>query len=43
MERDILEDLGVGGRLMLKLIFKGMGWGASTEFFWLRIGTVGEP
>jgi hypothetical protein len=37
MERDILEDLGVGGRLMLKLIFKGLGWGGhQLNFFGLE-------
>jgi hypothetical protein len=26
-ERDHLEDLGADGRIMLKLIFKELGWG----------------
>ena len=38
-ERDHLEDLGVGGRI-LKWILKS-GIGAWTGWIWLRIGTGG--
>jgi hypothetical protein len=40
-ERDHLEDLGVDGMKILKLIFKK--WvGAWTGLIWLKLGTGGE-
>jgi len=36
-----LEDIGVNGRIMLKLIFKKWDGEANTGLIWLRIGTSG--
>jgi len=41
VERDHLKELGVGGRIILRRIFRkwdGMAW---TGLIWFRIGTVG--
>jgi hypothetical protein len=38
---DHLEDLGVDGRIMLKLILTKSGGRVCAGFIWLRIGTGG--
>jgi hypothetical protein len=37
-KRDILENVGVGDRIILKSILKEQKWRTWTEFIWLRIG-----
>jgi len=34
---DLLEDQGVDGRIIIKLILKKVGWGEWTGLLWLRI------
>lgn len=36
------EDLGIDGRKILESIWKKQGEMVSTEFIWLKIGTIGE-
>ena len=40
-ERVYLEDPGIDGRIILRLIFRKWDVGAWTGLIWLRIGTVG--
>jgi hypothetical protein len=42
MERDQLEDLGVGGRAVLKWTLRKYYGRAWTGFFWLWIGKVAD-
>ena len=42
-ERTSLVDLGVDGRIILKLIFRKWDVGVWTGSSWLRIGTDGGP
>jgi hypothetical protein len=39
---DHLEDLGIDGKIILKLILRKQGGKVWTGFVWLRIGTSGE-
>jgi hypothetical protein len=36
-----LEDLGIDGRIIIKLVLKKWGAAAWTKLVWLRIGTDG--
>ena len=38
LERDHLEDPGLDGRINIKMDLQEVGWGAWTEFIWLRTG-----
>jgi hypothetical protein len=40
-ERDSLEDPGLGGRIILRCIFRKLDAGVRTESIWLRLGTDG--
>ena len=40
-ERDHLEDTGVGGRIIIRWIFRKWDVGVCTGLLWLRIGTGG--
>jgi len=40
-ERDLLEYPGVGGRIILKWIFRKWNVGVWTGLIWLRIGKCG--
>jgi hypothetical protein len=42
-ERDQLEDLGVDGRILLRLIFRKCDVAVWNGSIWLRIGTRGGP
>jgi len=41
-ERDLLEDPGIDGRIILKLFFRKWDVGAWTGLIWLRTGTGGR-
>jgi hypothetical protein len=39
--RNLLEGIGVDGRVILKLVLKKLGGRVWTGFIWLRLGTSG--
>jgi hypothetical protein len=39
-ERDHSEDIGMDGKIILKVYFKEIGWGLWTSFICLRIGIL---
>jgi hypothetical protein len=41
-ERDYLHDLGIDGKIVLKLMFRGWDSGPCTGLIWLWIGTRGR-
>jgi len=41
-ERGYLNDLGINGKIVLKLMFKKWGGGPWTGLIWLWIGTGGR-
>jgi len=41
-ERDHFKDPGIGGRIILRLIFMKWNGGPWTGLFWFRIGTGGR-
>jgi hypothetical protein len=38
-EKNLMEDLGIDGRIMLKLDLEEVDWLLLIGFIWLRIGT----
>ena len=42
LERDCMEDLGIGGMENMNMDLQEMEWEAWTELIWLWIGTGGR-